>query len=189
MQPRGESSRSVGLTENCQRQDRGIHSESVEHSRNSLRLPTTKEKGNDYISTDNCQGRDGLHSELIESLQNLLKAVSVGKSQIQATDCVNLQQVPLAGYKQFPQEMQTYIVSREPVMVQPASHGNNSALLDLPNVQTGLPPPLTPQQLNQVSTESVDGRLKLLGYKKKLQKRLMWSVILISYSPFKTLQK
>ena len=63
----------------------------------------------------------------------------------------------LSGYEQFPQEMQIYPVSREPVMVQPASHGNNSALLDLPNVQTNLLPPLTPQQLNQVSTEAVDG--------------------------------
>ena len=83
--------------------------------------------------------------------------MSLGKSRIQATDRVNLQQVLLTGYEQFPQEMQTYPVSREPVMVQPASHDNNSALLDLPVVQTNLPPPLTPRQLNQVSTESVDG--------------------------------
>ena len=81
----------------------------------------------------------------------------MGKSRVQATDHVNLQQVPLIGYEQFPQEMQTYPVSREPVTVQPANHDNNSTLLDLPNVQTNLPPPLTPQQLNQVSTESVDG--------------------------------
>ena len=77
----------------------------------------------------------------------------MGKSGIQATDHVNLQQVPLTGYKQFPQEMQTYPVSREPVTVQPTSHDNNSALLDLPNVQTNLPPPLTPRQLHHGSTQ------------------------------------
>ena len=124
MQPRGENSRSIVLTENFQRQDRGIHSKSVEHSRNSLRLPTTKEKDNDYISTDNCQITGGLHSEFIELSRSLLKAVSVGKSRIQVTDRVNLQQVPLTGYEQFPQEMQSYPVSREPVMVQPASQLN-----------------------------------------------------------------
>ena len=122
-----------------------------------LRPPATREKADDYVSTDNCQVRGRLHSEFIEPSQNLLKAISVAKSRIQATDCVNLQQVLLTGYQQFPQEVQTYPVSREPVMVQPASHDNNSALLDLPNVQTNLPPPLTPQRLNQVSTESVDG--------------------------------
>ena len=62
------------------------------------------------------------------------KAMSMGKSRVQATDCVDLQQVLLIGYKQFPQEMQAYPVSREPVTVQPTNHDNNSALLDLPNV-------------------------------------------------------
>ena len=65
----------------------------------------------------------------------------MGKSRIEATDHVNLQQVQLTGYEQFPQEVQTYPVSREPVTVQPTSHDNNSALLDLPNVQTNLPGP------------------------------------------------
>ena len=71
--------------------------------------------------------------------------MSVGKTRVQATDCVDLQQVPLMGYEQFPQEMQAYPVSREPVMVQPTNHDNTSALLDLPNVEMNLQPPLTPQ--------------------------------------------
>ena len=54
--------------------------------------------------------------------------MSMGKSRIQATDHVNLQQVQLTGYEQFPQEIQTYPVSREPVTVQPTSHDNNSVL-------------------------------------------------------------
>ena len=77
----------------------------------------------------------------------------MGKSQLEATDRVNLQQVQLTGYEQFPQEVQTYPVYREPVTVQPTSHDNNSALLDLPNVQTNLPPPLTPRQLNHGSMQ------------------------------------
>ena len=77
----------------------------------------------------------------------------MGKSQIEVTDCVNLQQVQLTGYEQFPQEVQTYPVSREPVTVQPTSHDNNSALLDLSNIQTNLPPPLTPRQLNHGSVQ------------------------------------
>ena len=39
--------------------------------------------------------------------------------------------------------------------VQPtaSNNTNNSALLDLPNINTQLPPPLTPQQMNQVTTD------------------------------------
>ena len=157
MQPREQNGRRGGTTEKLQRQDRGFHSESMEHSRNSLRPPATREKEGDYMLTDNCQARGGLHSEFIEPSRISLKAMSVGKSRVQATDRVELQQVPLTGYEQFPQEMQAYPVSREPVTVQPTNHDNNSTLLDLPNVQANLPPPLTPQRLNQVSTGSVDG--------------------------------
>ena len=55
-------------------------------------------------------------------------------------------------------------------MVQAASHGNNSALLDLPNVQTNLSPPLTPQQLNQVSTEAVDRTAQTAGVQEETPK-------------------
>ena len=76
---------------------------------------------------------------------------------MQAADCVDPQQVPLTGYKDFHQELQTYPISREPVRVQPTipNDTNNSALLDLPNVNTNLPPPLTPQQMNQVMTDTI----------------------------------
>ena len=80
-------------------------------------------------------------------------AVNVGKSQVQEADHnhVNPQQVPLMGYENFHQELQMYPVSRDPLTVQPTAlnNTNNSALLDLPNVNTNLPPPLTPQQMNQ----------------------------------------
>ena len=53
----------------------------MEHSQNSLRSPATREKEGDYVLTDNCQARGGLHSKFIEPLQNLLKAMSMGKSR------------------------------------------------------------------------------------------------------------
>ena len=76
---------------------------------------------------------------------------------MQAADRVDPQQVPLTGYEDFQQELQTYPVSRGPVMVQPTApnNTNNSALLDLPNVNTNLPPPLTPQQMNQITTDAM----------------------------------
>ena len=53
---------------------------------------------------------------------------------------------PLTGYENFRQELQTYPVSRDPMTVQPTGVDNvsSSAILDLPNVNTNLPPPLLP---------------------------------------------
>ena len=65
---------------------------------------------------------------------------------MQATDQMNTQQIPLTGYENFRQELQTYPVSRDPMTVQPTGLDNisSSAILDLPNVNTNLPPPLLP---------------------------------------------
>ena len=65
---------------------------------------------------------------------------------MQATDQMNTQWIPLTGYKNFRQELQTYPVSRDPMTVQPTGLDNvsSSALLDLPNVNTNLPAPLLP---------------------------------------------
>ena len=75
---------------------------------------------------------------------------------MQAVNRVDLQQVPLTGYEHFPQEMQTYPVSRKPIIMQPSAPDNNSALLNLSNIQKNLPPPLTPQQSSQVLTDAVN---------------------------------
>ena len=90
----------------------------------------------------------GIHSEFIEHSQQLLGTLNVGKSRVQATDQMNTWQIPLTGYKNFRQELQTYPVSRDPMTVQPAGVDNvsSSALLDLPNINTNLPPPLLPNQ-------------------------------------------
>ena len=61
-------------------------------------------------------------------------------------DQINTWQIPLTGYKNFHQELQTYPVSRDPMTVQLTGVDNvsSSALLDLPNINTNLPPPLLP---------------------------------------------
>ena len=88
----------------------------------------------------------GIHSEFIEHSQQSLGTLNIGKSRVQATDQINTQQIPLTGYENFHQELQTYPVLRDPMMVQPTEVDNvsSSAILDLPNVNTNLPPPLLP---------------------------------------------
>ena len=72
--------------------------------------------------------------------------MNIGRSRVQATDQINTHQIPLTGYENFCQELQTYPVSRDPMTVQPTGVDNvsSSVLLDLPNVNTNLPPPLIP---------------------------------------------
>ena len=88
----------------------------------------------------------GIHSEFIEHSQKSPGALNVGKSRVQAADQMNTRHIPLTGYENFCQELQTYPVSRDPMTVQPTGVGNVSsfAILDLPNVNTNLPPPLLP---------------------------------------------
>ena len=66
---------------------------------------------------------------------------------MQATDQMNTRHIPLTGYENFRQELQTYPVSRDPMTVQPTGVDNVKqfrAILDLPNIYTNLPPPLLP---------------------------------------------
>ena len=88
----------------------------------------------------------GIHSEFVEHSQQLLGALNIGKSRVQATDQMNTRHLPLTGYENFHQELQMYPVSRDPITVQPTGVDNvsSSAILDLPNVNTNLPPPLLP---------------------------------------------
>ena len=79
------------------------------------------------------------------------------------TNHMDPQQVPLTGYENYHQEFQMYPAAREPVMVQltvSTNNTNTSALLDLPNINTNLPLPLTPQQaasaMSQPTQEVVD---------------------------------
>ena len=89
-----------------------------------------------------------IHSEFIEHSQQSLGALNVGKSRVQATDQMNTRHIPVTIYENFHQELQTYPVSRDPMTVQPTEVDNisSSAILDLPNVNTNLPPPLLPNQ-------------------------------------------
>ena len=88
----------------------------------------------------------GIHSKFIEHSQQSLGTLNIGRSRVQATDQINTRQIPLTGYKNFRQELQTYPVSRDPMTVQLTGVDNisSSAILDLPNVNTILPPPLLP---------------------------------------------
>ena len=88
----------------------------------------------------------GIHSEFTEHSQQSLGTLNVGKSRVQAGDQMNTPQIPLTGYENFCQELQTYPVLRDPMTVQPTGLENisSSAILDLPNINTNLPPPLLP---------------------------------------------
>ena len=107
----------------------------------------------------------GIHSEFIEHSQQSLGALNVGKSRVQAADQMNTPHIPLTGYKNFRQELQTYPVSRDPMTVQPMGVDNisSSPILDLPNINTNLPKPLLPnpsshhhQHHNQVHQTEVN---------------------------------
>ena len=124
--------------------NRDLHSNLREDSRNSLRMTPVSRKA-ETIQKERNVNR-GIHSEFTEHSQQLLGTLNIGRSRVQATDRINTNQIPLTGYENFRQELQTYPVSRDTMTVQPTGVDNvsGSALLDLPNVNTNLPPPLIP---------------------------------------------
>ena len=103
----------------------------------------------------------GIHSEFTEHSQQSLGTLNIGRSRVEATDQINTLQIPLTGYENFRQELQTYPVLRDPMTVQLTGVDNvgSSAILDLPNVNTN-PPPLLPNpsthhhQLHQMGVAS-----------------------------------
>ena len=121
-----------------------VQSDLREDSQNSLKM--TSVSRNTEASQKTSNGNRGSHSEFIEHSPKSLGPLNVGKSRVQAADQMNTGHIPLTGYENFRQELQTYPVSRDPMTVQPTGAGNvsNSAILDLPNVNTNLPPPLLP---------------------------------------------
>ena len=121
-----------------------VHSDLREDSQNSLRM-TSVSRNTEALQKKSNANR-GIHGEFIEHSQQSLGTLNVGKSRVQAADQMNMRHIPLTGYENFRQELQTYPVSRDPMTVQPTGAGNvsNSAILDLPNVNTNLPPPLLP---------------------------------------------
>ena len=141
-----------------------VHSDLREDSQNSLRM-TSVLRNTDALQKKSNANR-GIHGEFIERSQQSLGALNVGKSRVQAADQLTTRHIPLTGYENFRQELQTYPVSRDPMTVQPTGVGNvsSSAILDLPNVNTNLPPPLLPnpsphyhqQQHNQVHPTEVN---------------------------------
>ena len=124
--------------------NRDLHSNLREDSRNSLRMMLVSRKA-ETIQKERNVNR-GIHSEFIEHSQQSLGTLNIGRSRVQATDQINTQQIPLTGYENFRQELQTYPILRDPMTVQLTGVDNvsSSAILDLPNVNTNLPPPLLP---------------------------------------------
>ena len=121
-----------------------LYSDLREDSQNSLRMTPVSRK-TDAVQQERNVNR-GIHSEFIEHSQQSLGTLNIGKSRVHSTDQINTRHMPLTGYENFCQELQMYPVSRDPMTVQPTGVDNvsSSALLDLPNVNTNLPPPLLP---------------------------------------------
>ena len=124
--------------------DAALHSDLREDSQNSPRMTPISRK-TEVIQKERNVNR-GIHGKFTEHSQQSLGTLNVGKSRVQAADQMNTRHIPLTGYENFCQELQTYPVSRDPMMVQPTGLENisSSAILDLPNVNTNLPPPLIP---------------------------------------------
>ena len=121
-----------------------LHSNLREDSQNSLKMTPVSRKAEGIQKERNVNR--GIRNKFTEHSQQSLGTLNIGKSRVQATDQINTRQIPLTGYENFRQELQTYPVSRDPMTVQPTGVDNvsSSALLDLPNVNTNLPPPLLP---------------------------------------------
>ena len=124
--------------------NRDLHSDLQEDSRNLLRMTPVSRK-TETIQKERNVNR-GIHSEFTEHSQQSLGTLNIGRSRVQATDQINTHQIPLTGYENFRQELQTYPVSRDTMTVQLTGVDNisSSVLLDLPNVNTNLPPSLIP---------------------------------------------
>ena len=96
--------------------NRDLHSDLREDSRNSLRMMPVSLK-TETIQKERNINR-GIHSEFTEHSQQSLGTLNIGRLRVQATDQINTQQIPLTGYENFRQELQTYPVSRDPMTVQ-----------------------------------------------------------------------
>ena len=121
-----------------------LNSDLREDSQNSLRMTPVSQK-TDAVQKERNVNR-GIHSEFTEHSPQSLGILNVGKSRVWAMDQMNTQQILLTGYENFRQELQTYPVSRDPMTVQLTGVDNmrSSVILDLPNVNRNLPPPLLP---------------------------------------------
>ena len=167
----GEHSRNLQIMQQMaeaerkqRRENVAVHSDLREDSQNSLKMASVSRNTED--SKMKSTSDRGIHSEFIEQSQKPRGALNVGKSRVQATDQLTTRHIPLTGYENFHQDLQTYPMSRDPMTVQPTGMGNvrNSAILDLPNININLPPPLLPnpsshyhqQQHNQVHQMEVN---------------------------------
>ena len=129
-------------------QNVSLHRKIPEHFQNSL-------KGTVRRETSQTQANEA-RGEYREPSQHSPETMNVGKSRVQAANRRDPKHVPLTGYEHYHQEITAYPINREPLNVQPTIANDNSALLDLPNMQTGLPEPLIPHQVNPPATTQVE---------------------------------
>ena len=94
-----------------------VNSDLRKDSQNSLKI--TSVSRNTEASQKQSNANRGIHSEFIEHSQQSPGALNVGKSRVQAADQLTTQHIPLTGYENFRQELQTYPMSRNPMTVQP----------------------------------------------------------------------
>ena len=83
-----------------------VHSDLREDSQNSLRMTPISRK-TETIQKESNMNR-GIHSEFVEHSQQSLGALNIGKSRVHATDQMTARHIPLTGYENFRQELQTY---------------------------------------------------------------------------------
>ena len=102
-----------------------LHSDLREDLQNSLKMTLVSQK-TEAIQKERNANR-GIHSEFTEHPQQSLGTLNAGKSRVQATDQINTRQIPLTGYGNFRQELQTYPVSRDPMVVQLTGVNNVSS--------------------------------------------------------------
>ena len=85
--------------------NRDLHSDFLEDLQNLLRMTPVSRKTETLQKERNINR--GIHSEFTEHSQQSLGTLNIGRSRVQATDQVNTQQIPLTGYENFRQELQT----------------------------------------------------------------------------------
>ena len=123
-----QNSRTIQQTGKAEREqvqrhgNAAVHSDLRENSQNSLRM-TSVSRNTEALQNKSNANR-GIHGEFIEHSQQSLGALNIGKSRVRAADQMTTRHIPLTGYENFRQELQTYPVSRDPMTVQPTGVGN-----------------------------------------------------------------
>ena len=97
------------MSEHLQEHSSRFHSEFPEQLRNLLKDLVQERSEHPQHNKDH---QSGVHGKLREASRHSLGTLKVGRSRVQAASRVDLQQVPLTWYEQYPQEIQAYPIAR-----------------------------------------------------------------------------